>query len=218
MKNSSKKVASHSQKEAWLKELVSKFLLITFTDAAAIEMRERLAGSFVAQGYEIAPNDIPAMTFNAFYMDAIKKMFEQLGFKKVPGVIDTNPVRVAAKVLPLITGDRKIDDLNYAIPVEMNMGLRGVQGALALTLSFFDILRETGVDSNTSLKEVNDIAMASPLSKKLNKGTLVSDLFSRYEEFCEILKEESMLTFRLRKDLNCLTLGGMRQTPLFVRS
>lgn len=110
-----------AMKDAWVQHLLSKFLLITFTDAAAAEMRTRLAGAFLTEGYEIDPEKIPTMTFNSFAMDLVKEFYNDLGFLKTPIVVDTNPTREAMGILPLITRD-KVDGLNYNVAVESQYG------------------------------------------------------------------------------------------------
>lgn len=112
-----KREITKAMKDAWVQHLLSKFLLITFTDAAAAEMRTRLAGAFLTEGYEIDPEKIPTMTFNSFAMDLVKEFYNDLGFLKTPIVVDTNPTREAMGILPLITRD-KVDGLNYNVAVE----------------------------------------------------------------------------------------------------
>ena len=116
-----KREITKAMKDAWVQHLLSKFLLITFTDAAAAEMRTRLAGAFLTEGYEIDPEKIPTMTFNSFAMDLVKEFYNDLGFLKTPIVVDTNPTREAMGILPLITRD-KVDGLNYNVAVESQYG------------------------------------------------------------------------------------------------
>ena len=116
-----KREITKAMKDAWVQHLLSKFLLITFTDAAAAEMRTRLAGAFLTEGYEIDPEKIPTMTFNSFAMDLVKEFYNDLGFLKTPIVVDTNPTREAMGILPLITRD-KVDGLNYNVAVESQIG------------------------------------------------------------------------------------------------
>ena len=80
----SKKIITKAMANAWIEALLSKFLLITFTVAAAKEMRERVAGAFLTEGYTIDPEKIPCMTFNAFDMDLLSKFYEDLGYVDCP--------------------------------------------------------------------------------------------------------------------------------------
>lgn len=138
--------ATMAQKTAWCEAIASHFDLKTFTDAAAKEMRERLGGALATEGYEVNKELLPVMTFNATYMDLIKKYYADLGFKTIPTVLDVNPVRQAKKVVPLITGDNSIPGLNYNIPIEMDMGRKGAQGALIVSLEVFNLIKMNDID------------------------------------------------------------------------
>lgn len=129
-----KREITKAMKDAWVQHLLSKFLLITFTDAAAAEMRTRLAGAFLTEGYEIDPEKIPTMTFNSFAMDLVKEFYNDLGFLKTPIVVDTNPTREAMGILPLITRD-KVDGLNYNVAVESQYGALTIAIKVQITLT-----------------------------------------------------------------------------------
>lgn len=190
------RTASKEQIESWLETILSHILLITFTDAAAREMRERLAGAFATKGFLVDAEKIPTMTFNAFDMDLIKRFHKQLDFLNVPTVIDTNPTRVAAKVVPLITGDNKVDGLNYAIPIEMNAGTKGAQGALTIALKVFDLIKHANLDVTEAgvADKVKALIEEAGLSNKVPDQSIACfiDLYATYNE---ILNKEGLITF-----------------------
>jgi DNA helicase-2/ATP-dependent DNA helicase PcrA len=198
------------QKEAVIENLLSRFLLITFTDAAAKEMRGRLAGAFRAEGFDVDPEAIPAMTFNALDMDLIARFHEELGYAKVPTVVDVNPTAESRKVLPLITGKNRIPDVNYRIPVEFYAGKKGGMGALPLSITVFNIIREHNLDPDDE-DSVDELAKYCAneglMTKKLTLNS-VKALLGKYEEFSDLLKREGLITFADQEPLGlkCLEL------------
>lgn len=191
-----KRRVTKAMKNAWLEALLSKFLLVTFTDAAAKEMRSRVAGAFLTEGFEIDPEKIPCMTFNAFDMDLLKKFYEDLNFEVSPSVIDVNPTREASKVLPLIIGDNKIPGLNYSIPIEMNGGYRGAQGALIIALRTFSIIRNNGIDvkAGDAFDELKQALFDAGLYKKMSDES-IKRFLELFETYSDILKSEGLITF-----------------------
>lgn len=199
---------SKEKKERIIECLLSKFLLVTFTDAAAQQMRERLAGAFLEEGYEIDPTRIPSLTFNAMDMNLIAEFYKDLGYKKIPSVVDVNPTAEAGKVLPLITGKNEIPGINYRIPVEMNMGRSGAQGALILALRVFEIIRSEGLDYNdpNALDTLIDIIQCdNQLYSKLNDQA-IADIFAKYNKYAKILKTEGFITFADQEPLGIKVL------------
>lgn len=191
-----KREVTMAMKNAWVEALLSKFLLVTFTDAAAKEMRVRVAGAFLAEGFEIDPEKIPCMTFNAFDMDLLKKFYEDLGFEMSPSVIDVNPTREASKVLPLITGESKVPGINYSIPIEMNGDFKGAQGALVLALKTFSIIRNKGIDvsADSAFDDLKDALMDAGLYKKMSDES-VKKFLELFDTYSDILKAEGLITF-----------------------
>lgn len=191
-----KRTATQAQKNAWLQAILSHFLHVTFTDAATKEMEERIAGKCLFYGYDIDPTLLPTLTFNAIDMDLIHKFHEDIGYKVTPTVVDVNPLREAQKVLPLVTGDNKIPGFNYNIPVEMNMGRKGAQGALILALNAFKVIRK--YDINVKAPDAFDI-----FKRRLTEESLygkmsdqsITTLLNLYDEYSSILRSEGLLTF-----------------------
>lgn len=183
------------KQKVWEK-VFEKFLLITFTDAAAKEMRIRLAGAALEKGITIDPEKIPTMTFNAFDMDLLKKFYQDVGYAMMPTVIDVNPVREAAKILPLVTGDNQIPGLNYNIDVAMNMGAKSAQGALIVALEIFELIRSCGIDPSDpdALDDLRDACRERGIYKKVTDQSLIQLLY-KFNEYNQILKSEGLITF-----------------------
>lgn len=186
------RTATQEQKEMWLSQILSHFLHVTFTDAATREMEERIAGKCLGRGYNIDISMLPVLTFNAFDMDMLHKFFKDLDYAIQPTVIDVNPIRQVDKILPLITGDNQIKGLNYQIPVSMDMGVKGAQGALAIALAAFDLIKTQALNSADELLEA---MKAAGYQGKISDDTAYAKLFNLYEEYSEILKAEGLITF-----------------------
>lgn len=186
------RTATQEQKEMWLSQILSHFLHVTFTDAAAKEMAERIAGKCLGRGYNIDTSMLSVLTFNAFDMDMLHKFFKDLDYAVSPTVIDVNPIRQFDKVLPLLTGPNQIKGLNYQIPVSMNMGIKGAQGALTIALAAFDLIKTQALNS---ADELSDAMKAAGYQGKISDESAYAKLFSLYEEYSNILKAEGLITF-----------------------
>lgn len=68
------------------------FLAITFTDAGANEMKERITAKCDARGLGISGDDIRAMTFHKFGLGIIRDNYELFGYTRRPEIVDTNDV------------------------------------------------------------------------------------------------------------------------------
>lgn len=113
-----------------------KMLFITFTEAGATEMKERLAKKAVARGLSITPDDIQAMTFNSFDFNIVKENYKELGFTAMPNVID----RVRKYVtITRILGDDEIPELDY-----LNYTMD--HGALNVVSKAFDLIKSAKID------------------------------------------------------------------------
>ena len=210
--NQNKVVVSQAQKEAYLKAILSKILFITFTDAAAMEIRVRIQRALARAGYSVEVDDIKVMTFNAFSNNIIKIFFGDLGFDKAPGVIDVNPTARAIKAVALITGDNKIDGLNYGIPLTMD------GGALTLTLRVWDTVKELDLDPDEPGFDTKVLAEVKKLGldkKMIDADGAVSQMLDHYQEYLEILKDESLITFA---DQDVLALQILDMHPEYLAS
>lgn len=184
-----KKQVTESVRNAFAEEVISHILAITFTDAAAAEMRGRIAGGLLEKGIEVDPAKIPAMTFNALYMNVIREFAEEVGLRKEGiSVIDANPTAIAAKLEPLVTGENQVSDLNYGIEVSSDWGV------IPITMKFFSLVKEEGIDLDAPgiVDELAD--KARRISKDLTRAA-ITELLDRYVRYEEILKEENMITF-----------------------
>lgn len=186
-----KRKVTAGQRDAFAAEVISHIMAITFTDAAANEMRTRIAGGLLEKGITIAPENIPAMTFNALYMNIIRTFAEEVGLKPHGlSVIDANPTAIAAKLEPLVTGENRISDLNYGIEVSSEWGV------IPIVMKFFALVKESGIDITEDGAEDELYAKVQErhISRDLTR-TAMCELLDKYIEYEQILKDENMITF-----------------------
>lgn len=163
-----------------------KMLFITFTDAGAIEMKERLSKKAEARGLNIKPEDIMAMTFNAFDFTIVKENYQELGFKYKPRVIDR--VRNCVVITELLEEYpvAGLDYLNYTMD----------HGALVCVLKAFEIIKTEQIDPDDPFAtgKLDDYFNETGLSRFMT-GVSLSQIISLYKKYDEILKEDCLVQF-----------------------
>ena len=164
----------------------SKVLFITFTEAGATEMKERLVKKTQARGLAVRPEDILAMTFNSFDFQIVTENYKELGFAWRPRVID----RVRSRVqITEILKEHPVDGLDY-----LNYTMR--QGALTFVERAFTIIKEEHLDpsgpgAQDALKEALQDAGYGAVASSIPMG----ELFGRYREYDEALKKDCLVQF-----------------------
>ena len=192
------------------KAVISHTLFVTFTDAAAMEIRSRMTSIAKNEGHDIEAEDFPVMTFNAFSNNIIKAFYNDLGFTEAPGVVDVNPTARAVKAVALITGDNAIKGLNYGIPLAKD------GGALNLTLKVWDLAKEAELDPNEPGfdKKVLDLAIKDGVAKKMiDDAGAISQMCDHYQEYLSILKSENLISFA---DQDTLALQILDMHPEYL--
>ena len=174
------------------KSVISHTLFVTFTDAAAMEIRSRMMSIAKSKGHNLEAEDFPVMTFNAFSNNIIKAFYNDIGFTEAPGVVDVNPTARAVKAVALITGENKITGLNYGIPLAKD------GGALALTLRVWDLAKEAELDPDEPGfdQKVLDLAKKDGVAgKMIDENAAISQICDHYVEYLSILKKENLISF-----------------------
>ena len=192
------------------KAVISHTLFVTFTDAAAMEIRSRMTSIAKNEGHDIEAEDFPVMTFNAFSNNIIKAFYNDLGFTEAPGVVDVNPTARAVKAVALITGDNAIKGLNYGIPLAKD------GGALNLTLKVWDLAKEAELDPNEPGfdQKVLDLAIKDGVAKKMiDDAGAISQMCDHYQEYLSILKNENLISFA---DQDTLALQILDMHPEYL--
>ena len=178
-------------------EALHSFLLITFTEAGANEMKGRLTFRLLTQGIEAngenrkiaaSTDDVKAMTFNSYAFDIDKMFWQELGYSKELAVIE-NTERGA--IIQNLLTDSPVDGLRYE-----NAVARG--GAILFVGKCFEFLKSGKVDleaagvADALRDEFYSDKTMSGLGKKEPDWNGIVDLFNNY---CECLKVEGLMEF-----------------------
>ena len=167
-----------------------KMLFITFTDAGAYEMKERLEKKCAGRNLPYTSSDIQAMTFNAFAFNIVQDNYEELGFSKVPMVIDN--VRRSVIITNLLN-ENEIPGLDY---LNFTMDTPSCKGALACVGRAFDIIKqeEIDVEDDNAPYTLVELVREEGLNRFIMDSSC-SDIIRLYKKFDALLKEECLVQF-----------------------
>ena len=112
-----------------------EMLLITFTNAGAEEMRNRISAILEDFGINIDIRDMRILTFNAFGDMILKKEFNKLGFTQEPMVIDDIE---RSRIIADLLNKSYISDLDYR---NFDTSMATCMGALAIAKLVFQIVK-----------------------------------------------------------------------------
>jgi len=108
----------------------SEILLITFTNAGAREMKERL-GKLLPQYKE---DDFKVFTFNSFGGDILARNYEMVGFEESPKLITRNK---KVKIILNMLRDSKYHDIDWLDFKNPLMNFKNAKGAVPKLISYF---------------------------------------------------------------------------------
>lgn len=170
--------------------LPSEILFITFTDAGAMEMKERIYKKCQTRGINVTMDDIQAMTFNTFAYGIVRTNYQECGFSKMPLVIDD--VRNSVIITQMLDENHiaGLDYLNYS------MNMPNCKGALACAAEVFSIIKTEDIDiTSPHAKEKVKEALQNSGSYRFIPDSAISELTDLYQEYDERLKEDNLLQF-----------------------
>lgn len=191
-----------------VEDVLKDILLITFTNAGAAEMKTRVAGKLLAEGYTVSADDIQAMTFNTFAYNIVKEFYADCGFSREPRVIDN--VRENRIIARLLNGT-EVSGLNYK---SFEMDEKNCKGALAVAKATFATIKKEQVDLDASgaAMELQNL-LGYNNGKGANVYQFMSDqsideLIDLYLEYDKLLKSENLITFADQEPmaLHCLSI------------
>lgn len=178
-------------------EAFRSFLLITFTDAAAIEIAARCALRAATQGIivngepqkvAITSDDIHASTFNGFCYEIDKKYWKELGYAKELSVIQgANADR--GQLVQDCLQDHPVGGLNYQNPTAKG-------GAIEFCEKCFDYIK-VYMDLDDTSDHADELRMAmcdnrSRIGKKDPDWNGIIDLYIYYNDK---LKDKGLMEF-----------------------
>lgn len=180
-------------------DALRSYLLITFTEAGATEMKDRLTIRLKTQGVMVngkkllvmaSTDDVNAMTFNSFAFDIDKPYWQELGYAKPLSVIQGADPDRGALIEELLT-DYPVSGLKYD-----NAASRG--GAILFCEQAFDVIKAQ------KLQDLGDADMGQELSvalwsdDKTRKGQQQPDwagLVSLFHKYEDKLKDSGLMEF-----------------------
>lgn len=163
-----------------------KMLFITFTEAGATEMKERLAKKASARGLNIGTDDIQTMTFNSFDFQIVKENYAELGFTAMPNVIDR--VRNYVTITRLLE-EKEIPGLDY-----LNYTMD--HGALACVSKVIEVIKAENLDPDdpASVNNLQHAIIDSGYISSLDTNQL-RDILALCKRYNEELKKDNLVQF-----------------------
>lgn len=178
------------------------FLFVTFTEAGATEMKERIARKCEERGLPIEGDDIQAMTFHKFGLNIIRDNYEMCGYQKAPQIVDTNDV-----VKKRLFNDILVDMDLYSLQNRHNL--------LDWAIKVHEIMKVNSIDP-----EADDAA--SHVSKTMEGKNSYLMSHQDFENLIEVaktfdskLKENNLLTFA---DIEPLMNQVLTENPEYLES
>lgn len=167
-----------------------EMLFLTFTDAAAREMKERIAKKCTARGVDTSMDDFEAMTFNTFAYRIVRDKYLDCGFTAPPLVIDS--VRNSV-IITQILQDHPVAGLDY---LNYSMDMPNCRGALPCTAKVFEIIKTEDLDPDEpeTVGLVQDGMREAGMSRFVSM-TAYPELVNLYKDYDRRLKEENLLQF-----------------------
>lgn len=167
-------------------------LFITFTDAGAIEMKERIIKKLATRNLVIDADKINAMTFNTFAFRIVKEQFQVCGFSKQPAVIDE--VRNSVIITQMLE-ETPVVGLDY---LNFKVNQPNCKGALACASRIFDTIKSKNLDvsdKKTAFQELSTFLKKKGEYYRFYNDTALMQLIDLYVEYNKRLKEDCLVQF-----------------------
>ncbi len=160
----------------------NKILCITFSNAGAKEMIHKIKREIGSKA-----EDILITTFNAFAFDIVKKNATELGFQRIPNVI--NDVQKFAIIRDLLKDNPILTWSGASFRMFTNSSGYGTKGALLIVADVFDAIREVGGSSSNPKADLTVF-----MTDDIDFNTMQA-MIALYDKYDAILMERGLLTF-----------------------
>lgn len=163
----------------------AKILIVSFTNAAAKELKERIVMYCEDLGVEVEEDQIRCMTFNSFGNEIVQKEYEKFGFSMPPRLIDD--IEKKKYILQLLD-ENHIAGLDYA---NIMMSNRNYYGALPFVSQAFSLIKRNNLSSYDE-KELYYLMRGKGGCSRNSAYKKILTLFDKYDE---LLTKKNLIEF-----------------------
>lgn len=180
----------------------SELLLITFTDAAAKEMRDRISAAVKVSGVVENIDDMRIMTFNAFGNEVILDQWASLGFTAEPTLLKN------------VTRRRIISDILNAHPVNgmaqrnFDANSKFVKGPVVIADEVFDLMKRESL----TIYDVGKVYDSLGMDRRYITKEALTNLMELYDTFDETLRASNYIEYA---DQESLVFEVLHRDPFY---
>lgn len=167
-------------------------ILLTFTEKAAEEMKERVKAYAKGFGIEVDTSKLHCQTFHSYGNDIIANNYKDLGYAVAPRLIDTiEQKRIIASLLE----ENYIEGLDYK---NFRMDMPYAKGALITTLNIIEMIKSKSLtlcDDDIDLIASNDVSKRIIVETQEQKREAIKKIFDLKVKYNNILKTLGLIDY-----------------------
>lgn len=163
-------------------------VVVTFTNAAAAEIKERIAKLAKAEGVDVDTDRVIVRTFNALGDDYLKANYAILGYTEEPRLISES--EKLGKIDNLLAEHPHINGLDYK---SKRMNVFGKKGAIYVASEIFGIFKAYDININNIDKKI-DFILGKVKGEYANEH-IVRELLPIFTEYQMLLKDENLIDY-----------------------
>ncbi len=185
-----------------VKNTLHKFLMTTFTNAGANEMKDRVLGKLASRGIFANPEDIMIVTFNTFAFDICKQFYQELGFKRVPRVIDN--IRFSRIAVNLLN-ETPVRGLDYE---HFNVDMPNCKGGLAILRTATEKVKTARIDMQASDAASQVKSLLHSYGRFITDDAFADDFVDFYNDLQKQMYEDGLMLFADQEPMALKVLGN----------
>lgn len=173
-----------------------KILMVTFTSAAAEEMRERIRVGIDDYGIDADADKMWICTFNALGDEIIKENYRQIGFTQEPRVIDAvERSAIIAEIINRVADEAEakgeenpLKDLDWR---NFDIETPNCKGALPMAKKVFGLIKDRVYTRGDAECLINDLGPSIRFASR----KAVESLLELYDDFDAALRDNALIEF-----------------------